>query len=629
MQEKYIRLLKVMLESNGEVLNSQELSEQIGISQRTVLRYIKEIKAEGDENVFRVETWKGRGYYLNVLDRAKFRELLNTDEDAADREVKEVLFRLLLEPTCKLDDLAEILHYSRAGMTRIVEKTQIELENHGFRLLNKPYIGFFISGNEIHIRNYLYQILEKQGIEELADVFAVSLERINAVRDYIGQELSKKSVKKYEDSELFFLKYLLIQHRRIRIRKTVRTDYFVNISQTAHLYSDMGVTRHIMEMLGMNLTSDADGKIENIYLALVYRQAFWQNGLTDTVDEKNLQFYQDLTARALQRIRANYHVDLIGDEILVNGLILHIASNFRRYLLGMETENLFYNDVLERYPTAYYYAMEVAEEISAWTKLSLSKYEISFLGMHFASYLERNLKEKQWKCAIICGSGAGSAQLLESRLMNKYPSLQVTATYSVEEVDRAKDNVDFYIVTFHPDEEIIKEKIWIQISPMFDIKEQIALEQLMGNLSGHNGWKQKGVPKYYLKIEHHMEKQILLEYICGRYVGEGLITQEEAEGILGREQLVSTEITEGIAMPHGLIGGNSFLVFVLLNNPVVWGRTKVSLVVLGCFRRGDERMKEELEYIFRLFLNEEKKEKLLLCRSAGEIREYMEDYYGK
>ena len=77
MQEKYIRLLKVMLESNGEVLNSQELSEQIGISQRTVLRYIKEIKAEGDEKVFRVDTWKGRGYYLNVLDRAKFRELLN------------------------------------------------------------------------------------------------------------------------------------------------------------------------------------------------------------------------------------------------------------------------------------------------------------------------------------------------------------------------------------------------------------------------------------------------------------------------------------------------------------------------------------------------------------------------
>ena len=78
----------------------------------------------------------------------------------------------------------------------------------------------------------------------------------------------------------------------------MRTDYFVNISQTAHLYSDMGVTRHIMEMLGMNLTSDADGKIENIYLALVYRQAFWQNGLTDTVDERTCSFI-----RILQRVR--------------------------------------------------------------------------------------------------------------------------------------------------------------------------------------------------------------------------------------------------------------------------------------------------------------------------------------
>lgn len=101
-----------------------------------------------------------------------------------------------------------------------------------------------------------------------------------------------------------------------------------------------------------------------------------------------------MTERAFQRIKNDYKVDLFQDDILVNGLVLHLASNFSRYLLGMETENLFYNDVLESYPTAYYYAMEVAEEISVWTKLSLSKYEISFLGMHFASYLERSLKSK-------------------------------------------------------------------------------------------------------------------------------------------------------------------------------------------------------------------------------------------
>ncbi len=91
----------------------------------------------------------------------------------------------------------------------------------------------------------------------------------------------------------------------------------------------------------------SDEEIENIYLALVYRQAFWQNGYVDSINEKNLQFYQDMTERAFQRIKNDYKVDLFQDDILVNGLVLHLASNFSRYLLGMETENLFYNDVLK------------------------------------------------------------------------------------------------------------------------------------------------------------------------------------------------------------------------------------------------------------------------------------------
>ena len=140
----------------------------------------------------------------------------------------------------------------------------------------------------------------------------------------------------------------------------------------------MEVVRNIQKRIETSVCPKSDEEIENIYLALVYRQAFWQNGYVDSINEKNLQFYQDMTERAFQRIKNDYKVDLFQDDILVNGLVLHLASNFSRYLLGMETENLFYNDVLESYPTAYYYAMEVAEEISVWTKLSLSKYETVF-----------------------------------------------------------------------------------------------------------------------------------------------------------------------------------------------------------------------------------------------------------
>lgn len=626
MQERKKDLLRVMLDPSKEYWNSRELAEASGISPRTVLRYIKELKDREREYGYVLHTLRGRGYCLEITDHAKFKEAVSVERD---EEVNAVLFRLLLDQTCKLDDLAELLHYSRSGMSRVMERVEQALESQGFRLLNKPYVGFFISGNEIHIRNYLYQLLESRSIEEVEGIFHVTPGQIAEIREYIRGELWKKSAVKREENESFFLRYMLAQAGRIKIGKTIRTDYFVNISQTAHLQKDIEAATHIMELEECSADPEQDAEIEKIYLALVYRQAFWQNGFVDPIDEKNLQFYQELTERAFQRIKDNYKVDLFGDDILVNGLILHIASNFSRYLLGMETENLFYSDVLETYPTAYYYAMEVAEEISVWTKLSLSKYEISFLGMHFASSLERNLKAKQWRCAIVCRSGAGAAKLLESRLLNKYQSLEILGICSMEETGELPGDVDFYITMFTPDTEKLNGKTWIELSPVFDIKEQIAFEQLLANLNGHKAWDRQGVPKYFIQINEVMEKKELLEYLCDLYEKKGMISRHEGNGILGREEMVSTEITEGIAMPHGLIEGGSFLVFALLGEPVIWGRTKVKLVVLGCFQRGDERMKEELEYIFRIFLSEEDKKKMLACKTAVQIKEYMEEYYGK
>ena len=73
-----------------------------------------------------------------------------------------------------MDDLAELLHYSRSGMSRIIEKVEKKLEREGLRLLNKPYVGFFIGGSEVYIRNYLYKLLKKKSLEETEKNFSCS-----------------------------------------------------------------------------------------------------------------------------------------------------------------------------------------------------------------------------------------------------------------------------------------------------------------------------------------------------------------------------------------------------------------------------------------------------------------------
>ena len=140
MQEKYKQLLEALLESSKEFLNSQELGELAGISQRTVIRYMKELKEQSLKYGFFIHTVKGRGYRLEIIEEEKFRDALAVEEDV---EVTKVLFKLFFERTCKLDDLAELLHYSRSGMSRIIEKVEKKLEREGLRLLNKPYAPHF------------------------------------------------------------------------------------------------------------------------------------------------------------------------------------------------------------------------------------------------------------------------------------------------------------------------------------------------------------------------------------------------------------------------------------------------------------------------------------------------------
>ncbi len=61
------------------------------ISQRTVIRYMKELKEQSLKYGFFIHTVKGRGYRLEIIEEEKFRDALAVEEDV---EVTKVLFKL-------------------------------------------------------------------------------------------------------------------------------------------------------------------------------------------------------------------------------------------------------------------------------------------------------------------------------------------------------------------------------------------------------------------------------------------------------------------------------------------------------------------------------------------------------
>ena len=80
-----------------------------------------------------------------------------------------------------------------------------------------------------------------------------------------------------------------------------------------------------------------------------------------------------LVRRAMEHIRTNYQKDFLNDEILWDGLVLHLACGYSGYLLGLRTENPFMEEVKRTYPSSYYDSLELAVSADSTILMGISR----------------------------------------------------------------------------------------------------------------------------------------------------------------------------------------------------------------------------------------------------------------
>ena len=77
------RLLGILNAKHG-ITPGRELAEQLGVSPRTVRQIVSELGEILDEEVVHVRSVAAKGYALEVLDRQRFHELLDTNPEETD-----------------------------------------------------------------------------------------------------------------------------------------------------------------------------------------------------------------------------------------------------------------------------------------------------------------------------------------------------------------------------------------------------------------------------------------------------------------------------------------------------------------------------------------------------------------
>lgn len=628
MYTKTFQVVQYLADTLESYVTSGQLGAHLGVSSRMILRYIKEAEALGKENGFEIRSYKGRGYQIKITDQARcrtfFKDMGSHAGSQGDELIREMVRRILISDGCKMEELEELFHYSRSSMSRITTLSNSYLENFGLELFSKAYTGLYISGNEISIRDCMYHLLEKAGDETIWDSLDIREVPEKDIRKWIGRCLKKYGISAKEKEEQQFFKYLAITIKRISLGKEIYFGYLAHLDGKEPFKEQMKTTRFLLKKYFPKNRLEG----ECMYLTLIWMQTLGGNCRFNQIDEHNLMFFHGLVMKGMKKIRNNYGVDLSGDEALVNGLILHVASSYGKYLVHMETENPFYEELQKIYPTAYYYAIELAECITEYTKQNLSVGELGFLTMYFASSLEQENKIRKFKTAFISETMPGAARLLKSRLEQIYAGLEVLDIGEAGEGNALPEEADFYITMLPTGRENGLGKEVVTVSPFLNEKDQMRINAALTRLKRSGSLESLCRRDSFFLWDKPVRKKGVLTRICDLMIEQGRLKEEEKNAVMKRESLVSTEISPFAALPHCLIDGESFFVFVLMKNPVPWGKANVKLVILGCFKRGDEKIKEVLERLFLMVSDEEWINKLAGSKCYEEFVTYLKEFDG-
>lgn len=604
------QLIELLYQANGAGLSSAQLTQALSVSSRTIARHVSKAQELGQEHGFVVEGANGRGYRLRVTDEERFAAFLEADGGAIDENALTVRVAryLLYHSNCKLNDLADRFHYSRSSMSRTIKDVSALLEPYGLRLSSKAYTGLMVQGGEISARNCILALGRESGKDDCGP------ETAHALREH----LTRNGYVAGEQCAPRFLQYLNIAAERVRAGHLVETDGLPAPATHEFLARNVRTVKDFLRGQGCcPALLEAPGEL--VYLGLVLSRLLPDGNQSAKFDESILALARRLVRRAMEHIRTNYQKDFLNDEILWDGLVLHLACGYSGYLLGLRTENPFMEEVKRTYPSSYYDSLELAACISAQTRRNVPAEEIAYLTLYFAAAQERKNSEKHWLTVVLCSNGFGTATLLRTRLKTQYENIHIVSVCSWQQRELISSAVDFYLSTVPVEHTTMNGKPVLTLSPFLNEADKQQLDALLSSLQHRVCLRQLCGPRQFFLVERPGRKKRVLEMLAKQLQLQRLLTAAEVQKLFEREALVSTEIAPGVALPHCMVQGPSFMAMARLKEPVPWGNTNAELVILCGYHEGDSHMKAALENIFSFVQDEGRVAKALRCETYEDL----------
>lgn len=445
-----------------------EIAATLGISGRTVLRELSALSV--DLRAFRatVERKSSRGVRLQCP-RETLQELTRVVLGktklvlCSKEERRRFILATLLqngEPV-KMQYFTATLAVTDATVGADLDRLDNWLEEHNIRLIRKPGVGVYLSGDEWSLRNGMLNLFfdahEYQSIQSMLS----SREAL--------EEMAEQDILSFLDAPLLWAVQAALEAER-PIRTLLRADknyfeflicayYMIRRARQGHPFhgsparmsewiksAEYSFMHSVLERL--RVVSDcALIEDEMDYLMLQLQVTHGRSAYP----EQTIQTLQPVIQEIIRIAESETGYLLENNGTFFHGLCEHLIPAVNRMRLHLEIKNPLLESVKIHYPQLYALASTCIAPIEREFSVVVPDPEIAYIAMYLGVALEdKNLRrDRSIRAIVCCPAGMVSAQFLATLLNREFPHLtirEIVATTNLGE-RLASSGVDIVIST--------------------------------------------------------------------------------------------------------------------------------------------------------------------------------------
>ena len=575
MENLVVRIFRIL--KDGKYHTSIELADILNISDRTCRKYIKILSEILIKKNIEIESKPRFGYLLkdnNISENELFHNEVKKIPNSANDRLIYLINKLISEDRyIKLFDVSEEIYTSSKTLSQDLKKVSELLENYNLFLERKPYYGIRLQGNEIDIRNFYIDVLEKRLNEN--DIEDDVKLKIVEIAENISINFRGKNIKISDISlqNLAISFYVTLN----RIDKNYLIEDIIENEDELFKVKKGEIKACINDLKNIfNLKKDmSERDIDYLTIRFMTTETMTYSSIKN-LDVKDIQ---KLIEDIFFYINVTFKIDLSNDEMLYKNLYTHLIALVIRLRFSIKTQNPLIDDIKKNIPFEYNLSQYVCSRIGEKYSKELSEDEVGYIAVILHMAKEINKRNRKKNILLICPSGRGISKFLTYTFKNSF-SEYLNEINACGLSDLKYINLDEIDIVFS----LVDDKLNIN-KPVYKIKYFLNsddLENIKKILDDNKEYVNSIFAKeLFFHFEEEINKKDLISFVSNKFKEYIKFNDDLESLIIEREKLGMTEISEDVAIPHPIhvIPSVNKIAVCLLDKSIKWINNEVKIVL--------------------------------------------------